>query len=303
MSFKLTKPVLLLLYDRLDTTFKVLEKIREVKPSRLYIAADGYRRTHPQEKESCEEARKIVNHIDWDCEIKTLFPDENSGPRVFVGGAISWFFEQEEDGIVLEHDCVPDTTFFSFCETLLDRYKDDERIMHISGDNFQYGKWRGDGSYYFSRYNHIWGFATWRRAWKHYDNSFSDYESFVKNNLIDNIFSKPREKEFWLHHFRLVHEGKIVTWDAQWTMNMWMQNGLAILPNVNLVSNIGFGDKSLNTAGTDHRMAAIPTQSIKEIKHPKYVMPDTEADYYGIIDTFSPRIHNIAFRKLKNIFR
>jgi hypothetical protein len=299
MDKALTKPVLLILYNRLDTTLQVLEKIRKVKPPRLYIAADGYRREYPEEELPCAEARKIVNHIDWDCDVKTLFPEENSGPRIFVGKAINWFFEKEEDGIILEHDCLPDLSFFSFCETLLDFYKNDERIMHISGDNFQFGNWRGDGSYYFSKYNHIWGFATWRRAWNHYDNTFNDYNYFVKNNLIDNVFSKSREKKFWLNHFKLVHEEKIVTWDAQWTLNMWMQNGLAILPNVNLVSNIGFGEDSLNTKSKKNRWANLPVQSMNEVRHPKYMMADTEADYFTIIDALSPRIFNIALRKFK----
>jgi hypothetical protein len=220
-----------------------------------------------------------------------------------VGEAITSFFEMEAEGIVLEHDCLPNPSFFNYCNTLLDYYREDDRVMHISGDNFQFGKTYGDASYYFSNMNHIWGFATWRRAWNYYDNSFSKYSEFKRNNRIAKIFPDRRCQRFWNHHLDLVAEGKIITWDAQWSIDIWMRDGLSILPQVNLVSNIGFGELSLNTLDESHRMADIPTHEMGPIKHPSKVEICFEADKFSIYDTFYPTLPKLAYRKIKKLLK
>ena len=162
-------PILFLIFNRPETTKKVFSAIKEVQPPRLYIAADGPRSEQPDEADHCELARTIATKVDWDCEVKTLFRDQNLGIRIAVSQAIDWFFEQEPEGIILEDDCLPDQSFFWFCKELLEKYRNDTRIMHIGGTNFQFGKNRTNYSYYFSRYAHIWGWASWRRAWEYYD--------------------------------------------------------------------------------------------------------------------------------------
>ena len=168
MKNSLKTAVLFLLFNRPDTTTHVFEKIRQIKPQRLYVASDGPRESYDGEIEKVIKAREIASKVDWPCELKTLFRDKNLGCKKGVSSAITWFFEHEEQGIILEDDCIPNLDFFNFCENLLIRYSRDKRIFTITGSNFQNGKWRGDASYYFSKKFHCWGWATWKRAWKLY---------------------------------------------------------------------------------------------------------------------------------------
>jgi hypothetical protein len=296
---QLNTAILFILFNRTDTSLQVLQSIREVKPKRLYFFADGARPHVETDKEQCARARKIVDQVDWPCEIKTFFLEENLGPRLALGKGISWFFEHEEEGIILEHDCLPSTSFYSFCETLLAHYRDDERIMHISGDNFQFGIKRGNSSYYFSRYNHIWGFATWRRAWKHYDVTMKLYPEFKRQGYMNTIIKDKRIAKFWIKLLDETYLGKIATWDYQWAFSMWCQNGLAILPNQNLVSNIGFDALALNTVDSGHKVANIPTSEIQHIIHPSFFIVDDKADNYSMNYIFYPTIINLAKKKLK----
>ncbi len=231
----LKSPVLFLIFNRPDKTKQVFEAIRQAQPAQLFVAADGARKDKLGEQELCEQTREIIKAIDWKCELKTLYRSENLGCKIAVSRAINWFFENVEEGIILEDDCLPNQSFFHFCDTLLNYYRNDERIMHIGGSNFQDGQIRGDGSYYFSMYNHIWGWATWRRAWKYYDIEMFSYNNFVENNKVDCLFNLSREKKYWKDIFKRVKENQINTWDYQWTYSIWTNGGLSILPNQNLI--------------------------------------------------------------------
>lgn len=177
-------PVLFLIFNRPDTTRKVFAEIRRAKPARLYIAADGPRKERTTDIALCEQTRDIINEIDWPCQSYTLYRKENLGCKLAVSSAINWFFEREESGIILEDDCLPHPTFFKFCEIMLERYKDDTRVMHIGGSNFQEGMIRGDGDYYYSKWTPVWGWASWRRAWKNYDVNMVKWIEFKKNNYV-----------------------------------------------------------------------------------------------------------------------
>ncbi|MCS7029805.1 MAG: nucleotide-diphospho-sugar transferase, partial [Bacteroidia bacterium] len=197
--YPLTTAVLFLVFKRLDTTKKVFEVIRKAKPPRLYIAADGPRDWVEGEAEKVKMVREyLMNNIDWDCEVKTLFRDKNLGCGRAVSEAITWFFEHEEMGIILEDDTVPSLSFFWFCEELLKKYKDDKRIGMISGNNFQDGIKRGDGDYYFSIYNHIWGWATWRDRWEGYD---FELDSFKDDKFIEELFVNKKAIKYWKNIF------------------------------------------------------------------------------------------------------
>ena len=218
-------PILFLIFNRPDTTKQVFESIRKARPNKLYLAADGPRASKLGEVDLCMQTRNIVSQIDWDCEIKTLFRDENLGCKIAVSSAIDWFFENEEQGIILEDDCLPHESFYGFCETLLNYYKNDGRVFHISGNNFQDGIIRGDGSFYFSKYNHIWGWATWKRAWKMYDVNLKfenekEIEVFIKRN-----FEAKKEQLFWTKLYKNFIKSAIDTWDYQWTYAIWKNNG------------------------------------------------------------------------------
>jgi len=278
----MTSPVLFIVFNRPDTTWQVFEAIRKAKPPRLYIAADGPRHEREGERASCEEVRKIASEVDWECDVKTLFRDKNLGCKIAVSEGISWFFEHEDEGIILEDDCLPDQSFFSFCEELLLRYRHDTRIMAISGVNFQKGRKRTEYSYYFSRYFHCWGWATWKRAWKFYDRELIAWPEIQKNGFLYDIANGYEPVvSYWSRIFDKCYAGEIDTWDYQFVLSCWEQSGLIVLPNINLVSNIGFGNKATHTKDNNSAAANLPRYKIEfPLKHPPYIIRDMVADQY-----------------------
>jgi hypothetical protein len=289
-------PILFLIFKRPDTSSLVFEAIRKAQPKRLYVAANAPRGHVEGESEKCQEARSILNQIDWECDLHTLVREHYLECEISISTAIDWFFENEEQGIILEDDCLPHPSFFSYCENLLEYYKTEEKVMLISGDNFQNGKLRGDGSYYFSQYSHIWGWASWRRAWKHYDVDMKSFPEFVERNQIATIFNQPSAQRYWFKKLEKTYQKGVNTWDYQWTYAIWKQNGVTILPNVNLISNIGFQTGGTNTNVMDNDMANLPVKEISfPLIHPKDITPDILADEY----TFKKLFKKSLLKKLK----
>ena len=297
----LKTPVLFLVFNRLDTTQQVFEAIRQAKPPRLYIAADGARESKDGESKKVQEVREyILKHIDWGCEIKTLFREKNLGCKYAVSGAITWFFEHEEMGIILEDDCLPSQSFFWFCEALLERYQDDTRIGMISGDNFQNGIKRGDADYYFSIYNHIWGWASWANRWEKYDVSLSGFENA---QFIDNLIKDNNTNKYWKNVFNQMKQQKVDTWDYQWTFTLWSQNQFTILPNVNLISNIGFGVDATHTT-SDSEFSKLISYDLVLKNHPLHVEINKEADKFTAKLMFVQKtIFERIKYKIKRVFR
>lgn len=295
--------VLFLIFNRPDTTKQVFEAIRQAKPPRLYVAADGPRADKSKEGEKCEQVRIIATQVDWECEVKTLFRDKNLGCRVGVSTAITWFFENEEEGIILEDDCLPSQSFFWFCEELLERYRDDMRIMAVSGDNFQKGPARNEFSYYFSRFNHCWGWASWRRAWSYYEKDMQSWPNMRDNNYMQDILLDKVAVKYWSKIFEAVYKNKIDTWDYQWTFSCWIQNGLTVLPNVNLVSNIGFDGDATHTTGKGNRLSKMTAFELSfPLKHPNWMVKDKRADNYTQKTHFNqPNIFYLVIRRLYNL--
>lgn len=286
--YPLKTPVLFLIFKRLDTTKQVFEMIRQAKPPKLYVAADGPRDWIEGEAERVKAVRDyVMSNIDWSCEVKTLFREKNLGCGRAVSEAISWFFENEEMGIILEDDVLPSLSFFWFCEKLLEKYKDNKVIGAISGCNFQDGIWRGDGDYYFSIYNHVWGWASWRDRWESYDFAM---ESFRDNSFIDELFDNKKARRYWKRIFAKMKKHEIDTWDYQWTFTLWRNKQLAILPNLNLVSNIGFGEDAAHTKDYDSKFLNLRRFEIDvvELKHPRYIVRNMEADEYTFRRIFAP---------------
>ena len=303
MSFK--TPILLITFNRLDTTKRVFERIKEQQPKYLFIASDGPRENRLDDIVKIEEVRSyILSNIDWVCEVKTLFREKNLGCGVAPYTAITWFFECVEHGIILEDDCLPYPDFFNFCETILNKYKQDETIWEISGTNLQKGIKRGDGSYYFSNYGGIWGWATWARAWKHYDYSMKNYGDFLKNQQIKKIFSDKQQQKYW--HKTLNNASKLGTWwDYQWLYTFWSYGGKCIVPNVNLIENIGFNGGGTHTMSEPkwYKSLTLGNGIIGEIKHPNILEVNTEADdfFYKKCTATDPLLIRLINR-LKRIF-
>jgi tetratricopeptide (TPR) repeat protein len=277
-KWKLKTPVVFIIFNRPETTEKVFEQIRLAKPPKLLVVADGPRPGKPGEAEKCKAAREIVKHIDWECEILTNYSDLNLGCKRRVSTGLDWVFNTVEEAIILEDDCLPDPTFFRFCEELLEKYRDDSRIAQISGDNLLFGRDHDDYSYYFSRYFHLWGWATWRRAWKHYDVNMTFWPEIRDKRWLQDQLGNRESLLFWERVFENTYQGKIDSWDFQWVFSCWIQGVLSIAPSQNLVRNIGFGADATHT----HIQTKYSNMETKEISfpliHPRYMIRHSVAD-------------------------
>jgi hypothetical protein len=229
------------------------------------------------------EVRNIATNVDWPCEVKTLFRDSNLGCRRAVSGALDWFFDQEQYGIVLEDDCLPSDSWFPFAEEMLKRFKDDERIMCISATHFHGDTHNPPESYFFSIYNHCWGWASWRRAWQHYDHDMRRWPTLRDTNWLENYGGRSLIfKRYWSRVFQTAYEGKRVdSWAYRWTFSCWAQNGLTVLPARNLVRNIGFGAEATHTSAGNSIAVNLPLQTMEfPLEHPAVVVRDVDADQW-----------------------
>lgn len=279
-EFCLTTAVAFIIFNRPGSTDKVFHEIAKAKPPKLLVVSDGPRSNRPDEAEIVAKTREIIKKVDWDCEVLTNYSESNMGCKKRVSSGIDWVFEQVEECIILEDDCVPHPSFFQFCEELLVKYRDDDRIMAISGDNFQFGRKRSEHSYYFSRYVHIWGWATWRRAWKKYDVDMAKWPEIKAGNWLQDIIDDRPIEQVWRNNFENVYKGNIDTWDYQWTFACWINSGLTILPHVNLISNIGFDEHATHTT-SQSIFSDMEVESMNfPLQSPPFMVRNTEADLF-----------------------
>ena len=270
-------PILFLIFNRPDKTKLVFNSIKQIKPKKLFIAADGPRTFNNSDVILCNETRSILNEIDWECQVYTLLRQHNLGCGKAVSEAITWFFDNVEEGIILEDDCLPNISFYNYCEHLLARYRNSYQIMHIGGNNFQFGKIIGNGDYYYSKLGHIWGWATWKRAWSKYDFKIDTLsENYLKN--IKKAFIKKELIVYFTKVFNEVSEGKIDTWDYQWLYCLIINNGISICPNVNLVKNIGFGAYATHTTSEVYWNEINFANTITNFNQPKIIEVNYNAD-------------------------
>lgn len=261
-------PVLFIVFNRPEETRQVFEVIRQKAPAYLYIAADGPRDDKAGEKELCEQVRQIVAAIDWPCEVKTFFREQNAGCRKAVSEAITWFFSKVEQGIILEDDCLPDESFFDYCQELLEKYKDDESIISIGGTNLGY-PFNGNHSYAFARFMNMWGWATWKRSAKLVDYNMEHWKTmpfknlFLQKKLQKDIFKLDYNWiKFWKNYFSLTASGAMDTWDYQWIFTQLLYNKLSVFPARNLIKNIGFSDLATHTFDSQHPVTKLSLQSM-----------------------------------------
>ncbi|MBX9782842.1 MAG: hypothetical protein K2X48_06025 [Chitinophagaceae bacterium] len=273
-------PVLFLVFNRPDTTAQVFAQIRAIQPKYLYIAADGPRSVKEGEEELCAETRRIATAIDWDCELKTLFREQNLGCGKAVSEAITWFFEQVEEGVILEDDCLPDMSFFTFAEELLIKYKYDREVMSISGTNLL-GSWKLPKQSYFFGHGGIWGWATWRRAWQLYDKNMDKWElpstqEVIKKGLVTNEWY-----DFYKPMMESAFNDSIDTWDAQWVYSILFNRGKSINPCVNLVKNIGFDYRATHTITPNDIVESLPLLQVTfPLMHPE--IKEEDVDFLNI---------------------
>lgn len=298
MNNSFTTPILFLIFNRPDVTALVFNQIRNIKPKYLFVAADGPRPGREDDRIKCKETREIIEQVDWPCELKKLYRDENAGCGYGVCSAISWFFEQVEEGIILEDDCLPQISFFSFCTEMLNMYKDEKDIYLITGTNVQNGLQRGDASYYFSNYTITWGWATWRRAWKQFRYDIPEFNQVIENGKLNHIFNTLPEKLYWRRKLAMAESEKRDIWDYQWYFAIWRNKGIGITPNINLITNLGFRNNPVHNFLKDSiREPKALYPIIFPLKHPKKKI-DREADLYTFKNTYSHSFSRL-FRLLK----
>jgi hypothetical protein len=276
----LQTPIVFLVFNRPDLTERVFETIRQARPIRLHVVADGPRADRPAESERCATTRSITERIDWPCEVTRDYSSINLGCGRRVSSGISLAFKQLEEAIILEDDCLPDPTFFTFAEELLIRYRHDQRVMAIIGDNLQGGKQWGPHSYFFSKYFHAWGWATWRRAWEHYDFEMTGWAAFSNSLRYESICPDPLERNHWHRICADTVSGRLDTWDYQWMFSCWLRNGLTACPQVNLVSNIGFGPDATHCTDPTMPDSNVPSHSLGALSHPLSIEHMIEADRF-----------------------
>ena len=299
-DFVSNTPVAFIIFNRPDTTEQVFSQIAKAKPPKLLVIADGSRPNIHGEMQKCAAARAIIDRVDWECDVLKNYSESNMGCRRRVSSGLDWVFDTVDEAIVLEDDCVPHLTFFRFCEELLEKYRHDERIMAISGDNFQVDKTRnGNGySYYFSRYNHVWGWASWRRAWSHYDVDMKAWPIIRDEGQLNDILAEKTQAKYWHNIFQDTFSGQVNTWDYQWTFACWLQSGLTILPKVNLVSNIGFRSDGTHTKVVN-LFSNLPSQSMDfPLSHPPHIIRDSKADAFTAKSMFFSRLYNRVKRAM-----
>lgn len=248
MYKKYNTPILFLIFNRPDLTNLVWKEIAALKPTKLYIAADGPRNS--KEEKICKETRLITENIDWECEVNRLYRNTNLGCKEAVSSAITWFFDNVEAGVILEDDCLPNYSFFSFCREMLDYYHNDLSVGHINGSNhLEKGFDVGNDSFYFSKYAHVWGWATWARVWKYYS-IFNMSEKYT----FSTFFNSFMERVYWWDKFRQTRREKINTWDYQWTYTLWAMGFKTITPSKNTIVNIGINNKATHSSIFNYRV-------------------------------------------------
>ena len=287
-------PIAYIIFNRPRHTRETFAAIRAQRPAKLLIIADGPRAGHTTDAERCRETREIVENIDWPCEVLRNYADQNMGCKHRVSSGLDWVFEQVERAIVLEDDCIPHEDFFPYCDALLDHYASDPRVWVVTGNNFQHGKKRGDAAYYFSKYNHCWGWATWRRAWQHYRVDIPFWPAWQTTQDWKVKTPDPVERKVWSGFLDRVQRGEIDTWDYQWTACVWYHGGLTATPNVNLVTNIGFGPDATHTLSSGDE-EGLPTFPLGALTHPQSVKQDLAADRFIFNKNFGGALHPDRF--------
>ncbi len=273
-------PVAVIAFNRPEETARVLEAVCRARPPLLMVVADGPREGRDAEAQRCDEVRRCIDRFRWDCEVRRNFSDANLGCRRRVASGLDWVFTQVPEAVILEDDCLPEASFFGYCDALLEHYRDDERVMHVGGNNFGLDAARfGGNSYGFASLAQVWGWASWRRAWQHFDVALRDWPAFRDLGCMGALPLGRRHRALQARRWDDVHEGRVDTWDFQWHFALMRRGGLATVPRVNLITNVGFSADATHTTDLASEKANLPTQSLTlPLTHPRHLQADPMLD-------------------------
>lgn len=272
-------PVALLIFNRPEITRTLVEEVIRAQPPQVLVFADGPRPDHPEDAELIAAAKRVIAEAPWNCEVLTNYSETNRGTRYRPATGLDWVFQTVEKAIFFEDDVLPHPSFFNFCDELLEKYQNDERVMMISGNNFMGGRRLTPDSYLFSHYAGIWGWATWRRAWRHYDVELRAWPALRETSFLRDVLANEDEVSFWRQCFDRIVSGETQTWDHQWQFALWAQRGLSIMPAVNLCTNVGFGPAAQHYKEFDPKLAAVRVDEMQFLlRHPAAMVRSREAD-------------------------
>jgi len=302
-------PVCLIIFRRPAHTKKLIEALSEVRPNKLFVVADGPRPDVFDDMAACLSARKVIDDVDWPCDIHRFYSDVNLGCGKRPSSGIDWVFSHVDRAIILEDDCIPHPSFFSFCEEMLDRYADDIRVMHINGSNFSEVPLPVKSSYCFSKVISCWGWATWRRAWRYHDMAVSGWPILRRGRALKYAIGRSRMSKEFSAMLDLAHEGvgNVTYWDYQWALACWGHLGISILPKKNLISNCGCGNDATHTFNEKSSLASVPTMLMDNpLVHPEEIIVEYAADRY-VMNKINNKgkkisIYSMAEKTLRKIF-
>ena len=293
MQTPLRTPVALLIFNRPEITRRLVAEVLRAKPPQLLVFADGSRPDHPEDAALIEAAKAVISETPWECEVVTNYSDVNLGTKYRPATGLDWVFEIVERAIFFEDDVLPHPSFFRFCDELLEQYQDDERVMMISGNNFMGGRRLTADSYLFSHYAGIWGWATWRRAWRHYDVELREWPALRETQFLSDVLANEDEVAFWRQCFDRIVSGETQTWDHQWQFACWRRRGLSIMPSVNLCTNVGFGPAAQHYKEFNPKLAAVPVSEMQfPLQHPPAIVRSREADDFAFRELLSGGVAN-----------
>jgi hypothetical protein len=297
----LQTPVVFFVFRRPDTTRRVFEIICKARPKKLLLVADGPRKDREGEMEACRKVREIISSVDWPCEVFTNFSESNLGCQERIISGLNWAFSLVEDAIILEDDCLPDLSFFHFCQELLDRYRTDNRVASISGTNLVEKYLKTEDSYFFSQLGGNWGWATWRSEWHRYDRHLEDWPKLKRDKMLFEIFDQPNMISYWTRIFDSMHEDRGPSaWDYQWLYAHLKNNSLTIIPRVNLVANIGFGIGATHTDITDIRLTPPAGAMEFPLRHPSSFVPLRSMDRH-FLKLYSTPLFQLISAKVRRV--
>ena len=289
----LKTPVAFLVFNRPDTTTQVFAAIRAAQPETLLLVADGPRPERLGETDACARVRKIIGQVDWPCRVMQNYSDVNLGCKARVSSGLDWVFDQVEEAIVLEDDCLPHPDFFPFCQRMLDRYRHDERVMMIGGTNYLQDRLHIPESYLFSRYFAIWGWASWRRAWRHYDLTMKAWPRFRSEGQLAGFYADSYMKRHMTVVFDDAFNGRVSTWDTQWFFACLCNNGVSIVPRRNMISNIGTTGAHSDGCSANNFFPLFPSDP-EPLVHPDHLFPNQLYDRRFFVEQFKTNAGKMA---------
>ena len=297
---KINSPIVLICFNRPNETKKVLNKIKSIRPQKLFIIMDGPRKNNVKDKINCKKVEKIVSNLQLSCKILKNFSNKNLGLKKRIKTGLNWVFTKTDKAIILEDDCLPRKDFFYFCDNLLEYYKYSKKVRFITGNNFQNKNYKFVNSYYFSKYSHIWGWATWRDSWKLYKDNDLTWEKYLNSKKFEEICPKIIERRYWRSMFQKVRKGKLKSWSLYFLFSLWKAKGLTATPKFNLVRNLGFNKKGTNTKNMDIFLNNKYLKLGKDLNHPNEILQNISADNYVFNNVYntslSKKISNLIFK-------